>query len=69
MIRMQKIAYARCTLMQFFGSGLDPDSNGIADPDWGSGSRQAKITLPNNLIVEVFSVGQEASSGPKCPLY
>ncbi len=47
MIRMLKFAHAwinaRCTSMKFFGSGLDPGSNGIADPDWGSGSREAKI--------------------------
>ncbi len=57
---------------EVFGSGLDPDSYGIADPDWDPDPGRPKLPSPpkkKNLIFEVFSVGPEASSGPECLFY
>ncbi len=45
---------------------LDPDSIGSVDPDWDSGSRQAKVVLKRQkneqiFMFEEFSVRLEAS--------
>jgi hypothetical protein len=41
---------------QCFGSGLDPDSIRSVDPDSESGSRRAKITHKNRIMLRKFHV-------------